>query len=33
VGHLRRAHQTVQRQRADFHHKTALHLLREYDTI
>ena len=28
VGRLRRAHQTVQRQRADFHHKTALALLR-----
>jgi len=33
VGHLQRAHQTVQRQRQDFHHKTALHLLREHDTI
>jgi putative transposase len=33
VGNLRRAHQTVKRQRADFHHKTALHLLRQYDTI
>jgi putative transposase len=33
VGHLQRAHQHVQRQRADFHHKTALHLLRHYDTI
>jgi putative transposase len=33
VGHLQLAHQTVQRQRADFHHKTALHLLREHDTI
>jgi putative transposase len=30
---LGRAHQTVKRQRADFHHKTALHLLRQYDTI
>ena len=28
VGHLQRAHQTVKRQRADFHHKTALKLLR-----
>src|SRR5260370_40664796 len=33
VGHLQRAHQTVQRPRQDFHHKTALHLLREHDTI
>jgi len=33
VGHLQRAQQTVQRQRQDFHHKTALHLLREHDTI
>ncbi len=33
VGHLQRAHQTVQRQRADIHHKTALTLLRDYDTI
>ena len=33
VGSLQRAHQTVQRQRADFHHKTALALLRQYDTI
>jgi putative transposase len=30
---LKRHHQTVQRQRRDFHHKTALALLREYDTI
>jgi putative transposase len=30
---LARAHQHVKRQRADFHHKTALHLLRQYDTI
>jgi putative transposase len=30
---LGRAHQTVKRQRADFHHKTALMLLRQYDTI
>ena len=33
MGSLQRAHQTVQRQRADFHHKTALALLRAYDTI
>lgn len=33
VGNLQRAHQTVKRQRADFHHKTALGLLRQYDTI
>jgi putative transposase len=30
---LARAHQHVRRQRADHHHKTALILLREYDTI
>jgi putative transposase len=30
---LAKAHQTVRRQRADFHHKTALALVREYDTI
>jgi putative transposase len=30
---LKRKHQTVQRQRRDFHHKTALALLRRYDTI
>ncbi len=30
---LQRAHQAVKRQRADFHHKTALKLLRQYDTI
>ena len=30
---LAKAHQTVKRQRADFHHKTALALLRQYDTI
>ncbi len=30
---LGKAHQTVQRQRRDFHHKTALALLRAYDTI
>jgi len=33
VGHLQRAQQTVQRQRTDFHHKTALALLLLYDTI
>jgi putative transposase len=33
VGHLQRAHQHVQRQRLDFHHKTALALLHQYDTI
>src|SRR5262249_28978244 len=30
---LARKHQKVQRQRRDFHHKTALTLLRAYDTI
>jgi putative transposase len=30
---LAKAHQTVKRQRQDFHHKTALHLVREYDAI
>jgi putative transposase len=30
---LGRAHQKVKRQRADFHHKTALMLLRQYDTM
>ncbi len=30
---LGKAHQTVRRQRADFHHKTALALVRIYDTI
>ena len=30
---LAKAHQTVRRQRADFHHKTALALVRIYDTI
>ena len=30
---LAKAHQKVKRQRADFHHKTALQLVREYDTI
>jgi putative transposase len=33
VACLARAHQTVQRQRADFHHKTALALPRAYDTL
>ncbi len=33
VTQLGKAHQTVKRQRADFHHKTALALLRQYDTI
>jgi putative transposase len=33
VGILAKAHQTVRRQRADFHHKTALQLVRQYDTI
>jgi putative transposase len=33
VGHLQRTHQTVKRQRQDFQHKTALKLLRQYDTI
>ncbi len=33
VDRLQRAHQTVKRQRADFHHKTALALLRDYDTV
>src|SRR5262249_47566236 len=30
---LARAHQHVRRQRQDFHHKTALTLVRQYDTI
>jgi putative transposase len=30
---LARAHQRVRRARADFHHKTALALLRQYDTL
>lgn len=30
---LAKAHQTVRRQRTDFHHKTARQLVREYDTI
>jgi putative transposase len=33
VGWLAKAHQTVQRQRRDFHQKTALCLLRAYDII
>jgi putative transposase len=33
VAVLAKAHQTVQRQRADFHHKTALALLQAHDTI
>jgi putative transposase len=33
VACLARVHQTVKRQRADFHHKTALALVRQYDTI
>jgi putative transposase len=33
VGWLAKAHQTVRRQRQDFHHKTALSLVRQYDTI
>jgi putative transposase len=33
VALLKRAHQHVQRQRRDFHHKTALRLRRTYDTI
>jgi putative transposase len=33
IGILARAHQQVRRQRADFHHKTALALVRAYDTI
>ncbi|HEV2238061.1 MAG TPA: transposase [Ktedonobacterales bacterium] len=33
VAVLARAHQTVRRQRQDFHHKTALALVRDYDTI
>jgi len=30
---LKRHHQTVQRQRRDFHHKTARALLQQYDVI
>jgi putative transposase len=33
VALLKRKHQKVQRQRTDFHQKTALLLLRQYDTI
>jgi putative transposase len=33
VALLKRKHQKVQRQRRDFHHKTALALLRTFDTI
>ncbi len=33
VTQLGKAHQTVKRQRSDFHHQTALMLLRQYDTI
>jgi putative transposase len=33
VALLKRRHQTVQRQRRDFHHKTALALLQQYDVI
>ena len=33
VALLARAHQDVRRQRADFHHKTALALVRRYDVI
>jgi putative transposase len=33
VGQLGKVHQKVKRQRQDFHHKTALHLLQQYDTI
>ena len=33
VALLKRKHQTVRRQRRDFHHKAALALLRQYDTI
>jgi putative transposase len=33
VHQLGKAHQHVKRQRADFHHKTALMLLKNYDTI
>ncbi len=33
VAQLGKRHQTVKRQRRDFHHKTALALLRNYDTI
>jgi putative transposase len=33
VALLKRKHQRVKRQRRDFHHKTALALVRQYDTI
>ena len=33
VAQLKRKHQKVQRQRRDFHHKTARTLVRQYDTI
>jgi putative transposase len=33
VNLLARAHQTVKRQRRDFHHKAALALVQQYDTI
>jgi putative transposase len=33
VALLKRKHQTIQRQRRDFHHKAALALVRQYDTI
>jgi putative transposase len=33
VALLAKAHQHVRRQRADFHHKTALTLIRQYDVI
>jgi len=33
VALLAKAHQTVRRQRQDFHHKAALQLVRQYDTI
>jgi putative transposase len=33
VGLLGRAHLKVKRQRQDFHHKVALHLIRQHDTI
>ena len=33
VGLLRKAHQDIARQRSDFHHKTALALVRQNDTI
>ena len=33
VKQLQKKHQKIQRQRADFHHKTALNIVREFDTI